>query len=174
MYRFISSLHSLLSNWAVLWAVQHYLLDNHPPIMSNWSFGLSDEYGWGPLVHTIFTRNILVLWSVGVPAEWSAIPSKYKFCFFSQSSKCQSMVVESLNVWSNWPEDKNCFQRTIHSHNDVSKVSLLRNLFFWSHGVWFYMLIWVLMMFIKIMGIYKCSLPWCLFWSIVRDLFLDR
>ena len=31
--------------------------------------------------------------------QWSAIYSKYKFCFLSQSSKCQSMVIKSLNVW---------------------------------------------------------------------------
>ena len=48
----------------------------------------------------------------------------------------------------------------------------MRN-FFWSYGVRFYMLMrynWSLMMLTEIMGIYECSLPWCLFWSNVRDL----
>ena len=46
---------------------------------------------------------------------------------------------------------------------------------FWSHGVWFYMLMKYnefLMTFAKIMGIYECSLPRCLFWSGVRDLLI--
>ena len=40
-------------------------------------------------------------------------------------------------------------------------------------GLILYMLIkynGFLMMFTKIMGIYECSLSWCLFWSSVRDL----
>ena len=61
----------------------------------------------------------------------SAIHSKYKFCFLSQSSKCQSIVIKLLyNLWSNLPDNKNCFLQTKHSHDNVCKVSLLRNLFF--------------------------------------------
>ena len=46
---------------------------------------------------------------------------------------------------------------------------------FWSHGVSFFMLMkynGFLMMFTKVMGIYECSLPWCHFWSSVRDLLI--
>ena len=38
--------------------------------------------------------------------------------------------VNPLNVWRNQPENKKCFLRTKHSHNEVCKVSILRNLLF--------------------------------------------
>ena len=45
-----------------------------------------------------------------------------------------SMVIKSLNMQTIKPENKNCFLGTKHSHNDVCKVSLLKNLFFGHMG----------------------------------------
>ena len=72
-----------------------------------------------------------------------------------------SMVIKSLNMQTIKPENKNCFLGTKRSHNDVCKVSLLKNVF-WSHGICLYLLIKynrILNMFTKIMGNYECSLP---------------
>ena len=66
--------------------------------------------------------------------------------------------------------------RQISLTDDVCKVYITFEEFvFWSHGVWFYMLMkynGVLMIFTKVMGIYEYSLPWCHFWSSVRDLLI--
>ena len=109
---------------------------------------------WPRLAIFLLKLKNVYIWQL----QWSAIHSKYKFCFLSQSSKCQNMVIKSLNTWSNWPENKNCFLGTKHSHNDVYKLLLLRNLFLGHMG--FDFICWwniILNMFTKIMGIYECS-----------------
>ena len=66
-----------------------------------------------PLLEILLKLKNVYIWQL----QWSAIHFKYKFCFLSQSSKCQSMVIKSLNVWINWLENKNRFLGTKHSHN---------------------------------------------------------
>ena len=111
------------------------------------------------------TTSNVYIWKL----QWSTIHSKYiNFFFFSQSSKCQPMVMSTLNVWSNWPENKNFFLITIHSHNDVLGIE---EFVLGYMGFDFYMLMKYnrfLKMFAKIMGIYDCSLM-MFFWSYVRD-----
>ena len=80
------------------------------------------------------------------------IHSKYKLCFFSLFYFWEQYIHKMMLVKCNF-----------------------RGICFWSHGVWFFMLLkynGFLMMFPKIMGIYECSLLWCLFWRSVRGILI--
>ena len=104
--------------------------------------------GWTRLAIFLNLKN-LQIWQL----QWSAIHSKYKFCFLSQSSKCQSLVIKSFKTCEAINLRIRIFfwEQYILSHNDVCKVSFLRN----SHEVWLYMLMKyrLLKIFTKIVSI---------------------
>ena len=59
----------------------------------------------------------------------------------------------------------------ISSH--IAEISIQTHFFFFTHDEYILMKYnQILKMFTKIMGIYECSLPWCFFWSCVRDLLI--
>ena len=107
-------------------------------------FALLLRAEWYKFLHSPGCRSTWN-WRMFIFDNYNGVQFIPNICFLSQSSKCQSMVIKSLNVWSNLKNNlfsnkslRNLLRKYI-SHNDVCKVSFLRNFFFRHMGL--YMLI---------------------------------